>query len=502
MKQIRSTLFAIIIVSVSYSQENTSADTVGLARSKAYSQQFHEAERLLRLYTSTKNDLNAFRLQAQVLYWMKDFKQSAAVLQKALAAFPGETILYLDYGRLLYNTGNITTSEKYLLNYQQTDSLHAETNLMLAHIWFWQGRFKEAAGLTKNIVKTYPDQQDALNLLNEINFIRAVYVKVNAATLSDDQPLSSQQVTVETGACRSAFFAPKLKLTSFNFQTDQQSSFNWWLQTGNTFSSGKNGLSLSLVGGLFQSTGTINVTGEVLLSKKIGRFVTADAMVAYKPYQLTVAAARKAVMQTVYAGSFQYNQNNKWIGKAIYEVQQFPDNNQIYTAYAWLSAPIIHKEKFLLHTGYAFAWQTTAKNKAMYKEPLPPLAVIYNNGLQVQTVYDPYFTPLNQFVNSLLLSTKIFISKKVAFSLRGSFGFLAQAEVPYYYVQFTPPQYQLNKDFTVHQFNPAELFAGLELQPGKQFQLQFNYQYNAVLFYKLHQGSIQLNYRFYHEKKQ
>lgn len=501
MKQTLSVFVSCLFFISSYSQDLPVVDTIELARNKAYAGQFSEAERLLRIYTSAKNDLNAFRLHAQVLYWMKDFKQSAATLQKALAAYHGEAILFLDYGRLLYNTGDVTKSEKYLLQHRQTDSSNTDANLMLAYIWFWQGRFKEAASLSENILKTYPQQQEALSLLNEINFIRAVYVKVNGTALSDDQPLTSQQATVEAGAYRSSFFAPKIKLTSFNFQTDQQSSFNFWLQAGNTFSSGKKGLSLSLTGGIFQSADATTVTGEAELTKKIGRYITADIMVSYKPYQLTIAAAKDPVMQTMYAGSLQYNRKDKWFGKAMYEVQHFADNNQIYTAYAWLSAPLVHKKKFWLNAGYAFAWQTAAENKAMYKEPLPPLAVVYNNGLQIQTIYNPYFTPLNQFVNSLLVSTNIFLSSKVAIKLRGSYGFLAQADLPYYYVTFNPPQYQLNKDITNISFNPAEFFAALEIQPAKQFNLQFTYQYNAVLFYKLHQGNIQLNYRFYHEKK-
>ncbi|WP_166690558.1 hypothetical protein [Fibrivirga algicola] len=45
---------------------------LAFARSIAYKKNFAEADRLLSRFTSTKNEVNALRLHAQVLYWMKE----------------------------------------------------------------------------------------------------------------------------------------------------------------------------------------------------------------------------------------------------------------------------------------------------------------------------------------------------------------------------------------------------------------------------------------------
>lgn len=504
MKQ-RTILLCFLFFSVkaTTAQETVIADTVELARSLSYTQKFAAADSLLTVFTATKNDLSAFRLHAQIVYWMKDFKRSAQILKQALDAFADAAVLNLDYGRLLYNTGNINKAEHYLTLYKTTDSLHTETSLMLAHIYFWQGRFQTAIGLTEQILQINPGNKEAIDLLNEIRFTRSLYVKGSGAINSDDQPLTSRPFILETGVYRSSVFAPKLKLTTQSFTSEQQRAGSWWLQLGNTFSSGKAGISLALTGGMFQASTAANAlfTGEALLTKKLGRYTSFEAMISTRPYQYTIVTANEPLIQTLYNASIEFNKKDKWTGKAAYELQQFDDANNIYTAYAWLSVPLLHKQKFWLNTGYSFAWQTAAINKATYREPLPPLMSIYNNGTEIKTVYDPYFTPNRQFVNSVLLSTKIFFSPKVAFAMRGSVGFAAQASLPYFYVQFRPPQYRLQKDFTDYRYHPGDFFAGLEFRPSKQLFVQFNYQYQSLLFYKLQHASVQLNYYFYHEKK-
>lgn len=503
MKKIAILLFTIFLSARIEAQEINKTDTVELARSLAYAQHFGAADSLLTAFTVTKDDLNAFRLHAQVLYWMEAFNRSAQILERAVLAFPDAAELNLDYGRLLYNTGHINKAEVYLTKYRAADSVHTETKLMLAHIFFWQGRFKQASKLTEQILQVYPDQKEAIDLRNEIQFNRSVYVTGSAAINSDDQPLTSRPLAFEIGAYRSSLFAPKLKFHTQQFTSGKQTSSSWWLQIGNTFSSGKAGISLSLTGGLFHASTAANTvfTGEAILAKKLGRYVTLDAAVSSKPYQYTIVTANDPLLQTVYSSSLQLNKNDKWTGKAAYELQHFPDGNNIYTAYAWLSVPLLHKQKFWLNSGYSFACQTADINRATYQEPLPPLADIYNNGTTIKTVYNPYFTPNRQLVNSLLLSTKIFFSPKVAFAMRGSIGFAAQADVPYFYVQYRPPQYRLLQEFTSYTFHPADFFAGFELRPSKQLFLQFNYQYQSLLFYKLHQAAIRVNYYFYHEKK-
>lgn len=495
------TVVLIFHLSIAYTQETGVTDTLELARTKAYAGQLAEAETLLAHYTTTNKNPGAYRLHGQVLYWMKRFNDADAVLQQAVSLFPDEPLFMFEYGRFLFNIGRFRPAEDFLLQYKSKDSLHTETNLLLARMWYWQGRFKESNRVLNQLLQTYPEQADALALQSEIKQARSFYLRLNSGYLSDDQPLSAFQNKLETGAWRSAWFTPKLSIETQNFLVDQQPYNTIWLQAGNTLSSGKTGTSLSLTGGLFNAAtaDTAAFTGEVKLTQKAG-IVTASAFLARKPYLLTMAAAKDPVMQTVYGASVEINKKYKWMGKLLYEQQVFNDA-EIYTAYAWGMMPLIFNRKYWLHIGYSFSWQNASVNSAGYKEPLPPLAAIYNNGLQIQTVYAPYFTPDNQFIHSALFSTKLFLSAKAALQVRGSMGLSAKADIPYFYVDYNPPQYNLQKDYTRYSFRPYEVVAGLEIKPSQRFQFQLNYQFQSVLFYQQHLGTIQLNYQFSHDSK-
>ncbi|ARK09208.1 hypothetical protein A6C57_02085 [Fibrella sp. ES10-3-2-2] len=68
-------LFIFLIFSfvhTAFGQTPFPVDMLAFARSIAYKKNFAEADRLLSRFTSTKNEVNALRLHARVLYWMKE----------------------------------------------------------------------------------------------------------------------------------------------------------------------------------------------------------------------------------------------------------------------------------------------------------------------------------------------------------------------------------------------------------------------------------------------
>ncbi|MGI8581873.1 MAG: tetratricopeptide repeat protein, partial [Chitinophagaceae bacterium] len=113
-------------------QVSNPVDTIEYARSKAYEKNFAEADRLLTVYSLTHSDINALRLHAQVLYWMKNFNRSAEVFEKTLAVFPDVQVVKLDYGRMLFETGKLSHSQVLLEDYKLHDPGNAEVNILLA----------------------------------------------------------------------------------------------------------------------------------------------------------------------------------------------------------------------------------------------------------------------------------------------------------------------------------------------------------------------------------
>ncbi|MDP9229842.1 MAG: hypothetical protein M3O67_04100, partial [Bacteroidota bacterium] len=120
---------------------------------------------------------------------------------------------------------------------------------------------------------------------------------------------------------------------------------------------------------------------------------------------------------------------------------------------------------------------------------------------QVDGVYDPYFTPANQVIHSLLASATIHFSKTVNFTSRVSIGVVAHADNPILLEDRNPVnQYFINKTYSDLKYTPAEFVNDLRFQFSERFFLNADYTYSSLIFYKSHQANIQLKYLFINGK--
>lgn len=144
MMKLSILFFLFFLMLKSQSQTNEVVDTIEVARTQANAKNLAEANRLLTLFTANKNDVNAFRLHAHVLYWMKDFRGSQDVFKKTLSIFPNEQVVKLDYGRVLYELGKLNQAKPLLDDYKLYDTDNPRVNILLAYINYRRGHIKTA----------------------------------------------------------------------------------------------------------------------------------------------------------------------------------------------------------------------------------------------------------------------------------------------------------------------------------------------------------------------
>jgi hypothetical protein len=495
-------LAIILFINTVFTLHAQQSDTLELARNQANNGAFKTAIELLDALLQKRNDVHAYRLQAQVLYWNKEFGRARATLSRAIKLFPVEQVLFLEYGRLLYNTGLIRQAEEYLHLYAKHDPTHAETILMRSYIAFWQGNFKKVSQILPLLLQKYPEQKEGLLLQEQVLKQQAAYLELLPQYQSDDQPLAAQTINAEAGIYRSEIFSPRLQVQSRHFISEGNTYPINRLEVGNTFQNSTFGFRFSLQGGALHATNSSNpqFIGKAVIRQILHRNWTAELIMARTPYMHTLAAARKPFLMKEYALNLEWKQSEKWIGKGSWNMQAFDDGNQVYSAYGWLGFPLVFESAFRLQAGYSFSWQNAFENKAGYSLP-GSLTEIYNKGLTVPTIYESYFTPKNMLGNAGFATLEWSPSKFLSFSSRFSYAFHAQADVPYFYVDRRGAAISVYKDYFTYQFHPIDAEAALKIRPSQQAELAAIYQYQSILFYKLQLIQLQFKYRFYRAVK-
>jgi tetratricopeptide (TPR) repeat protein len=497
-------LYVFFITTLLNAQTSNPGDTIEFARSKAYEKNFTEADVLLTTYNLNHTDINALRLHAQILYWMQEIKRSSEVYEKALTSFPEMPVVKLDYGRMLFETGKLPHSQLLLEDYRLHDSSNAEVNILLSRLYYWSGHIKKAKARLQDVLKPYPDNPTALSILTEINNAAAPFIRMRGIYTSDDQPLESTGIELETGWYNSWLFNPKL-LINYNHFTLFDSSFNsLWIQLGDKISFGHSGFSINVTGGIFKHPANNNseVTGNVILAQKISNAFSLETFIAKRPYQYSSTSIRTPVMQTFSGAAVNFNKGNKWLGRAAYQLEKFEDDNKIQTIYLWLLAPIINKKNFSLKAGYAFNHSNADINKFASLKPLSNVVQTTAAGGMVEGYYNPYFTPNNQTIHSLLASLGIELSDKINFTSRLNIGVSASADNPDLILNKNQGNiYSINKVYVKQSYTPIDFQNELAIHLSSRLILTGLYGYTKLLFYTLNQGSIQLKYAFINEKK-
>lgn len=94
-------------------------DTTETARQLSYIHNYAEADALLTAFEKTHpNDINAVRLHAQILYWMKDYSAALNLCSSYLKNNPEWHFLKLDYARMLYELQQWKKAKVVLIEYQ------------------------------------------------------------------------------------------------------------------------------------------------------------------------------------------------------------------------------------------------------------------------------------------------------------------------------------------------------------------------------------------------
>jgi tetratricopeptide (TPR) repeat protein len=460
--------------------------------------QLNEAISLLEAYNQVNHDQYALQLQAQVYFWLKETERSIALYKTGRKLFPGFLPLHLDLARILFQSGKFKEAESELRSYLASDPGNAEAKINLTYLELWKGNVITARRQSLSLDSLLPGNIDARNLKTHINNDYSPMIALSFDQLSDDQPIKAFQQSIQVNVPSSALFSPHFKMDYTRFDPKNLNS-TLWIRGGNSFRSGYGRTIISLEGGYFRNNINQGAFTRLLsISQKLSSNLRMTATISRLPYQYTLASLDKPFLYNLHSAALEFN-GSKFLGKAGLEVQQFEDNNAVSTLYAWGLLPLVQKQAISFHAGYGISFANTTSNRLKPTRTLNDIVNTQPLNSQVEGVYDPYFTPQNQLVNSLLISSRISISKHSSVSVKGSLGVVASADNPVLILEKKNNSYFISRSYYRQQYNPVEFDAALDLYLGKGFSFLPKYNYSHLFFYTRHIGGVSIRYRFTYE---
>jgi hypothetical protein len=491
--------FVCLIIFLSFNSltafSQTKKDTLEMAKQYISKGDTKQSIVLLNTYRQThSHDLNTVWLYAQAAYLNHDFKLCRTLYDNTLEMFPANFYLKLDYANKLIEMKEFNKADSVLKSYEKYDSTSTGLNFTLAKKNYYEGDYKASTAEIKNVLKQDGSNIAAYSLLKDIYEANATWLKIGAGYQSDDQPLQSITPQISAGTYLSKTFSPFVNYSAPLFTRDDQHFTAQLLQAGNVFHFFKADLLIKASGGVveFPSNNQYAWTGDLLLDKIFARHLELNAEVSHQPYFATRTSLDTNVLAYNYSLSIGWNNTDSWNGKISFNNSYFNIyNNNVYSLSGWIYAPPLRFSDFKMRIGYSFNYSDANKN--LYTgEPI-------EDSFAIKGFYDPYFTPNEQIINSLLASIDYKI-KNFEAGIHANAGVYAENMNPYlFFNTLDNGETFIQKGFAKTDFSPLQIDAYGLIHLNENILLGLNYSYTHNIFYTSNYAGISLKINFVHE---
>jgi len=501
---------------LAFSQSQGFYDSLNTANELLNERKINEAILILESCEKAHpNNIHVIRLHGKALYWSKDFEATNNYFRASIAGNPQHSILNFDFGKILFELYRLNEANIYLSEYLLTSPENVETRIMLGKIAYWQGkRPKESLAYFDAILKDFPDNQDAIEMIEEVLINTSPYLKISSSRYNDSQPLTYLQANVEMGFFHSAWLQPKLEFQNRDF--GEGLNFQHF-QLANKVALPKTKTSISMRLGVLKNTWTNQspYTAGLEIRQKLNRNYEISSSIDRAPYLYTLRSLESNVMPTSYSASIGRDTGSKFKSQMTFLHQQFEDDNYVQWFSLWTLFPVVNTSKFALNIGYAFLAAGSKENRFVMENPEEANLSPIFPGKTYRGVFDPYFTPQNQMSHSALAKIDFELSSTVRVSLNNNFGVYASIDNPdlvdgrtagggpgnpLFPPANTPPS-GINKVFTSTQFFPLDLKNTIGWEISKKTLVSANYNYFKTIWFDSHTFSMSLKMNFWNERK-
>ena len=482
------TFFIISLVLFSKpSVSQQSNDTLSLVKDLRSVNKYEDASSLLKKYLKNNpSDVNALWLFAQTNFWLGNFNESDEYYKKALALDPENDFLNIDCARTLTNMGEWEKATSILKKLKAGGKDYSDADFIMAKILYWENDFNRSEELLNNVLWKDGSNTEAYNLLQEVLKAKAPWLKVKASALHDNQPLDNQILSIEYGR----FYSPLANLyIGFYFPfyaIDRKSANALWFQTGIKSFFSDIDLHTQADAGVFEypDNSKADWTANIYLKKVFGRYFTVDLKADHSPYLNTLISVDTTLSNYNFSASAAWDDNSSVSGKAGYLYSLFPKSKYVYAAYGWIYSPPIKFSGFEIKPGYSVNYSNSGNNTFRALNSLDEIISNYYYDQYISGIYDPYFTPKDQLINSGLLSVNYTPSNLIQFGLNLNIGIYSTVKNPYLYLNTdSTGQIYVDKSYSKEKFYPATVNFFTNYQISDKMLLRIQYDYQKTNFY-------------------
>jgi tetratricopeptide (TPR) repeat protein len=481
--------------------QNTLLDkTLNTAKQLRNQKQFTEATAILGDFEKKyPGNLWIEQLYAQTLFWIKDYKQAETIYLRALHYHPENADLKYEYALLLYEMQKFDKARQLLTSYTRLVKNNAAAEALLGKLLYWDYDFKQALVHLKQAKKLSPQNNEIEKLYREVYRLLSPQLDVHSSYKNDTQPLKS----FGGGIGYRWYISPAIDL-QFSGNTRQYASggvintFSDFL-AGNRFHLNRTGTQITLLGGAVYGNADLSVQwqGRLSVRQKLGKHLQTNFSAAHSLYDYTLGSLNYPLMINQYDLNLGYDKPGAWSGQLGIRSQFFPDDNYVKAFFLWFLSKPMHFSEFDLRLGYAFNYMDAKEDRFIMSSNPADILALNNPNIQIDGVYFPYYTPQNQYSNSLIAHLSYPVSNKGQFSVHASIGLYSKTLAPGFYLDnSTQNQPQILQAYGTVGYTPVDLGADFHADLSDKLTLTFSYSYLKTFYYNLNQLQLRFNYYF------
>ncbi len=482
------------VIAVPLQAQNSLVDqTVNTAKILRNEKKFDEAAQVLGNFEKKyPGNLWVEQLYAQTLFWMKEYRQAEKIYQRAIGFHPDDLPLKYNYAVMLYAENRLAEAEIQLQNYLRIKPDDAKVQAFLGKILYYQGDFHKAEKHLKEAIRIHPGNTRTEQLYREVYRIIQPQLTVNADFMSDDQPMQALGATLRFGWFVSNRLDFDLSGNAFNYSDIANPGLITRAEIGNRFHFPKAKMELRLAGAWFYANAiqTQDWGGSANLKKKFGQNFSIALDARRTNYSYTTASVNdNLLMMNQYSLDFTAGKSDGWNGMAGGRYQFFPDDNYVSAFYLWFLSKPLNLYGLKLSFGYAFNYMDSKEDRF---EPKTTKGNSNSNGtIQVDGIYVPYYTPHNQYANSVLVNFNYHFSPYAAVYGHASVGVYSQTNAPGYVLS----DFQYIKSFSYQSYTPLDLGLSFQTDISRKVALSLSYTYLQTYYYSSH--NVHFTFRYY-----
>ena len=478
-------------------EKSALTDTFKIANHFIARKKFRKAHKILNSYHHNHpKDLNSVWLDAQTEFWLNNNKQSVKLYDEALILHPKNDYLKLNYIHSLIEMGRPVKADDMLADLEDGGKDYSDMARLSAKLYYYQGKYGLASAYLNKSFERDDNNGEANMLYDEIELAKAPRVSLTTGYLSDNQPINLLLSSLKAEKCFNRLLTLYIVGNDYHFIKPSIADAPW-IMAGDKLFFPKAGIHINVGGGAykFPVKNETGWSGNLDIDKKISPQFDVDVSADHVPYMDAKASVDSNISAYRFSATLNWHKRS-WLGQAAVMNNVFPDNNNVYSAYLWILAPVARFSFGQLMLGFSSSYSNADKNTYAPVNSISDILANYGTTPSVLGIYSPYFTPDSMFINSALLSLKMNISKKVSVNINGDVGY-GMAQNPYFYLDRNlAGTITTVKGYYTEYFVPYNAAASFNYQVDKTWFLSVKYNYHNSFFFTSNYVSLGIEKSF------